>query len=527
MIDTSCRTKQPQSGVPATSAGWVIHALVVEDGNGLAKHYVNGLLIETHAFNLNLPAASTDWVLNIATGPSSKKNLKLELADLLLYDRALSLEELTQLQGYFEIEYFSGLHPGRVDISVAGLPNPTPSLPAAFVPIITQSSSRSSSPSRLADVSELTLATHGLTPLSRTWETTPVDISAQVFAAAALCISQQQFTLGAWRITWSDADTSATITTTTSITAVPSLVSQSSSHSGTTKLWGLELQRPATIGANFILKVEAVYTSTITDANLAQQALPPQFGTCSSSSSAGTTRFFKLNSLTGRVMHLDASHGVSQTTNIVSAWQDQSNSGNNLLVLLGSPLLQTNQINSLPAIRLGQGTAMGRNFFTDLPTGDADRSLYFVVSYLSAGWGGFSYGAPQCLGAFGPTVTTQVGELFAETFCTNKVHQTGVVGYEQGWIVQSLVYKNQQLFHYKNDQLLSVRYVAHRTAVSVGTSDTLASGAQGRTRLGADHAGQAKIELSTAEILLFDHALDEMSHWAVVGELMGKYGLAG
>ena len=92
----------------------------------------------------------------------------------------------------------------------------------------------------------------------------------------------------------------------------------------------------------------------------------------------------------GLVLHLEADSGVTVTdmTTDVVTWADQSAQGNDLSAagapqLVGQPVIAFDGIDDVL-----QRTAdiMG------LPAGDADRTMFVVVNYDSAGYGGVAYG---------------------------------------------------------------------------------------------------------------------------------------
>ena len=93
-----------------------------------------------------------------------------------------------------------------------------------------------------------------------------------------------------------------------------------------------------------------------------------------------------------------------------------------LQVLSGNPSLQHHAVNGQSAVVFdGIDDAMGRSQLHGLPVQGADRSLVLVVKYDSPGWGGFTWGTTDCMGAFGLGVTASVGNLFVESFCTGDI----------------------------------------------------------------------------------------------------------
>ncbi|MGX0978888.1 hypothetical protein ACSSVY_004633, partial [Roseovarius sp. MBR-51] len=87
------------SGIEAVSPGWLVQSVVLDDG--AFNHYLNGGLIDsgTHAFNTDLKRL----VLGEEIGGLGES--QLEIAAVLIYDRALDELEREQVENYLQITY--------------------------------------------------------------------------------------------------------------------------------------------------------------------------------------------------------------------------------------------------------------------------------------------------------------------------------------------------------------------------------------------------------------------------------------
>ena len=102
----------------------------------------------------------------------------------------------------------------------------------------------------------------------------------------------------------------------------------------------------------------------------------------------------------GLVLHLEADNGVTTAmgTTDVTDWADQSAQANDLTAA-GAPQLVADAVNGEAAIAFdGVDDTLERLAnVMGLPAGDADRTMYIVVNYDSAGYGGVSYGTDGVL----------------------------------------------------------------------------------------------------------------------------------
>lgn len=200
------------------------------------------------------------------------------------------------------------------------------------------------------------------------------------------------------------------------------------------------------------------------------------------------------------VLHLDASVGV--TTNVpatggsaVTGWADQSSFDNDLVVTGGSPTWIADGLNHQPVIRFdGQGDSLGRNLPVGLPVGNADRSVFMVVNYLSKGSGGFAYGNTISNSVFGVIVAEGNGRLGIQGWGNGNDFHSSVAGTNAGWLSQGVVVEAGTFSHTKNGDEID-------SAVHTWSTGS------GRLRIGAELDDDPAIEMEIAEILVYDRAL--------------------
>jgi hypothetical protein len=96
-----CGSNDFSSTIAGTGAGWLVQSVVLEAG--VLKHYKDGVLIDTqnHTYNTTLS--------NIVLGAELNNNkfMDMQVASVLVYDRALSIEELQLTQDYLSNKYFA------------------------------------------------------------------------------------------------------------------------------------------------------------------------------------------------------------------------------------------------------------------------------------------------------------------------------------------------------------------------------------------------------------------------------------
>jgi len=96
-----CSGRDFASPVLGTGAGWLVQSAVLSDG--WLRHYHDGTLIGTHKHNFN--TVLTRLVLGAEI--DSSPYIDMQVAAVLVYDRALSAEEQVEVLNYLQSKYFA------------------------------------------------------------------------------------------------------------------------------------------------------------------------------------------------------------------------------------------------------------------------------------------------------------------------------------------------------------------------------------------------------------------------------------
>lgn len=100
MVQGWCTPNDFVSGEPGNGAGWMAHAVVLQ--SNVFTHYKDGVVIGTgtHTF------ATGTQRIRLGTELDEDPKINMQVAEILVFDRALTSFELTQIQAYFESLYF-------------------------------------------------------------------------------------------------------------------------------------------------------------------------------------------------------------------------------------------------------------------------------------------------------------------------------------------------------------------------------------------------------------------------------------
>ncbi len=194
----------------------------------------------------------------------------------------------------------------------------------------------------------------------------------------------------------------------------------------------------------------------------------------------------------GLALRLTGNDGVVASGGAVTAWQDQTANGNDVVPTGGSPTLVPGALNGNDVISFdGVDDALGRTGFTGLPVGGADRSVVMVVRYDSDGWGGFTYGAHSCNAAFGLGVAN-TGNLGVQGWCSD--YKSNEPGNGAGWMSQAVVLDAGNGSLYKDGALVGTFSRTYNT----GTTEM---------RIGVEIDDSPFVDMEVAEILVYDRVL--------------------
>jgi len=226
-------------------------------------------------------------------------------------------------------------------------------------------------------------------------------------------------------------------------------------------------------------------------------------------------------STAGRVLHFESGRdcgAAADSQGTVSSWLDISGHGNHLSTL-GGPTLVPGSPGGPPFLQLdGQDDAFLRlGDLHDLPSGSADRTLIAVLRYGSNRFGGITYGTPgdPCAtlgnGVFGLAVDS-AGQLAVQGWCPENDFSSDTPGDGAGWLVQSVVLRDDQLQHFADGLLIDQAIHTFATGVAAGS-----------LMIGAEIDGSPFLRLDVAALLLYDHALAPIERAAAEAYLADRY----
>ena len=223
----------------------------------------------------------------------------------------------------------------------------------------------------------------------------------------------------------------------------------------------------------------------------------------------------------GLVLHLEADSGVTVTdmTTDVVTWADQSAQGNDLTAA-GAPQLVADTLNGQPVIAFdGVDDILQRTAdVLGLPAGDADRTMFLVVSYDSEGFGGAAYGnAGVTNEVFGLIVSgrrSDAGNLAVQAWGANDAY-SATLGTGTGWMIQSAVAGSGAMTHYRDivgEDSMMIDMQSRTYATNVAS-----------IVVGAEIDGTPFMDMDVAAVLIYDRALTDVERGDVETYLNTKY----
>ncbi len=218
--------------------------------------------------------------------------------------------------------------------------------------------------------------------------------------------------------------------------------------------------------------------------------------------------------ITGLVVQLETDQGVpTQGAGTLTAWQDQSGSGNDLLAK-GAPKLNVTQTPAgKAAISLNGSTDyLERNgSLVGLPASNADRTMFVVAKYNSANaWAGVAYGTGANNQAFGLNVKAGSGELGLQGWGSGNDLVSATAGVGAGWLVQSGSVSNGTVTLYKNGAQIGQFAHTYNTTLS-------------RLVVGEEIAHYGFVQMDVAAVLIYNRALNPSERAGVEAYLYGRY----
>lgn len=412
-----------RSSTPGTGQGWLVQSAKVESNQ--LQHFSNGKLIDQrkHQFNTN-----ADGILVLGAELDSTPHVEMDVAAVVIYDRALSESERMVVDSYLRQKYL-----GEV--------------------VLPPTSEDDSFEITLGDAAELAVLAND--------------------ASMALPLDPSQITI---------------------VSPPRHGVLQLDPETGT-----LLYRHDGSI------HFDDSFTYTVSD--IAGQASEPavvQLTLVPPAAELVTP---------GLVLHLESDHGVvTADDDEVVAWRDHSPLANHVDTSSHGPSWTQGSLGDHSYLSFdGSNDHLSRlGSLQGFPTGDADRSIFVLVRYRGEGFGGVTWGRPQCNGVFGPIVD-QRGRLALQGWCFGFDQLSDVQGSGAGWRLHSAVHQQSHLRHYSDGLLLGEQ------ARVLGTADDPI------LTLGREIDGFPYIAMDVAAVLVYDRALDHADRLRVEGYLQEKY----
>ncbi|MEM6468595.1 MAG: PQQ-dependent sugar dehydrogenase, partial [Planctomycetota bacterium] len=242
------------------------------------------------------------------------------------------------------------------------------------------------------------------------------------------------------------------------------------------------------------------------------------------------------------VLELDAEVGIVDTSGLVSEWQDQSGSGNDVFSvgsqrpLVGAATTPT----GLAAVSFdGINDRLLRDLgaaggITGLPEGNGERSLFLVARFHDASaTGGVTYGSTGVGESFGAAVTLDAssqGLITREAGGSADLVSTDVAfdsSGTQGWTIISAIHEDDGTNPADNSFLYrdGLEIAASNAQLSTNLQDfSLAgSGTDSRIAIGESLGESGHQQVDIAAVVAYDTALNESDREAVESYLYSRY----
>jgi|GEM_PF-2225366 len=221
-----------------------------------------------------------------------------------------------------------------------------------------------------------------------------------------------------------------------------------------------------------------------------------------------------LSVLNGLVLHLETASGLTTQSGTVTRWEDASAS-NIVLNASGDPTLVSGLTPAgLPAIAFDgeEDTLRAVLGLSALPTGSADRTVFFVVDYLGTNGrsSGVTYGTSTTNQTFGLVAGGTTGNYGVQGWGGQNDFDSGTNGISPGWAVQSVVLSDDVLSQYLDGDLIDTDTHTFNTTLT-------------QLVLGAHIGGLAEGEMNIAAVLIYDRALNAVERADVETYLTNKY----
>ncbi len=497
--------------------GWLVQSGLVSGGSGTL--FRNGAQIAK--FTHNYATALTRLVIGQEIGGAGY--IGMDVAAVLLYDRALSESERASVEAYLTTKYVSGGGPSNAapTVTITAPANNTSfaaGAPVTFTGTASDPEDGNLSPSLRWSSNQGGEFGTGASVTTSSLAPGPHTITAAVTDAGGLTNSQSV------TITINAANSAPSVSITApangsshaagaSITFTGTAADPQDGNVSASLTWSSNVTGALGTGPSVTTSSLPAGTHTITATAQDSGGLTgSQSITITVTGSPGSGDLVT----SGLVLRLESDDSVTTGTgSTVTQWGDQSGLGNHVTGH-GTPQLMTGAApTGRPAIRLD-----GTDFFdrvhaseplNGFPTANANRTVFIVAKYAgTTSWGGVSYGTGNYNRAFGVGVKHPTGELFLQGYGSGNDLVSTTPGVGQGWMVQSGLLSGGTATLYRNGA--SVASFSHKY-------NTILT----RLAIGQEIGGAGHIAMDVAAVLVYNRALSEAERAQVNAYLSNKY----
>ncbi len=512
-----CPQHDYASASVGTGSGWLIQSIVHEAG--VMKHYKDGVQVDTqnHSYNTQL----TKLVLGGEL--ADNQFMDMQVAAVMVYNRALSAQEQTQMQNALQSKYFGSGGTGNA-------------LPLAANDSATVGLANSVAIAVLANDSDID---GFLNTGSVVIGSAPVNGSLLDDGAGVLTYTHNGSATASDSFTYNVSDDQGGVSNTATVSITITGVNQAP----------VAVDDTGTVAVGASIAIAVLNNDSDVDGLLNAASvtvvIPPANGTVlgdgagvltyTHNGGATSSDSFTYTVLddqgvvsnvatvsllvgaqpvtNGLVFRLEPDAGLVTSGSTVTGWNDQSGLGNDL-VSAGTPQL-------VAAVDLNNHLVVDFNGVNDklervgglsgLPTGNANRTVYLVAKYRGVGFGGFAYGNASCNQVFG-TIVDNVGNLAAQGWCPQHDYASAAVGTGSGWLIQSVVHEAGVMKHYKDGVLLDTQSHSYNTQLT-------------KLVLGGELADNQFMDMQVAAVMVYDRALTALEQQQMIVYLQAQYGL--
>jgi glucose/arabinose dehydrogenase len=496
------------TAAPAIGAGWKVQSAVLE--NSVAAVFMNGLQVGqwTHTYNTVLSK------LVIGQEIAGYGNVGMDVAAVLIYNRALTAPEREQVEAYLQNKYF-GPPNGTPTVSIS-----SPATGATFEvgsSVVFSGTAQDAEQGNLSagiqwasdrdgtlgtgesiNSSALSVGAHTITA--------SVTDSANAVGAASIAITiTGPNTAPVVNVTAPTDGATVSSSSTVSFSATANDLEQGNMASALA--WTSSIDGALGSGSSISSSLSAG-THTITATATDSESLEGSDSITVNVLAPGAGGLITA----GLVLQLESDLNVTlQSGSTVAAWLDQSGRGNDVLASGAPQLGQVQTPSGLPAITLNgtTGNLQRTGALSGLPAGNANRTMFVVAKYNSSTWwAGVAYGTGANNQAFGLTVKHPSGEMVLQGWGQDII--TTAPGIGAGWMVQSAVLENSVAAIFKNRNQVGQWTHTYNTVLS-------------KLVIGQEIANFGYAGMDIAAVLIYDRALTPAERAEVETYLQNKY----